>query len=94
MTAWLWVLGTLVVLVAVAVPHLRRSRPDPALDRARDLLSRLEFELDRADVPQARRAEAERCRTLAGSALASGAGARAQRWAREGLAAIAPGRRS
>ncbi|MCG8915433.1 hypothetical protein L6E12_06490 [Actinokineospora sp. PR83] len=78
MEAWPWVLGSVVVVVTVTAPYARRPRP------ARDLLSRLEFELDD-------RAEAERCRTPAGSAPAPGAGARAERWARAGLAAIGRG---
>ncbi|WP_424190054.1 hypothetical protein ACOBQX_14600 [Actinokineospora sp. G85] len=87
MTAWLWVLGAVVILAVVTLPYLR-AHPRPSTDRARSLLSRLEHELDRSDITEAARAEAERCRTLAGSALADDAAARAERWAGAGLRAV------
>jgi hypothetical protein len=96
MTALVWSLGAVLLLGAAAAPLLsgrrRRGSASAAQDRARDLLSRLELALDRPDLTTGQRREAERCRLLAGSALAeagsAAGGLRAQKWARTGLDAL------
>ncbi len=63
-----------------------------ALAEARQLLSRLEFALDRGGIGEAARQEAERCRLLADAALAgrpdAADAARSRSWALTGLAAL------
>jgi len=97
MTALVWISGAVLLLAAAAAPLVsgrRRRRESAAVaqDRARDLLSRLDLALDRPDLTARQRREAERCRLLAGAALAGqpGAGdaARARKWAENGLAAL------
>lgn len=97
MTALLWIGGTLALVVVAMAPlvtaRVRRRRVAAvSRDRALALLSRLEHALERADVTEGRRREAERCRLLAGAALAGRTepadAARAQKWAQAGLTAL------
>lgn len=102
MTAALWVAGAVVLVAAALLPLLaaaRRRRRAAAVgrDRAEALLSALDLAIDRAGagrtaVPAADLREAERCRTLAGAALAGTPTAadttRARTWARAGLRAL------
>ncbi len=97
MTWVLWVGGALVLIGAAMVPALVARRrtagtADDNLGRARDLMSRLDFELDRAASDHPGRPEAERCQVLAGAALGGeldpGDAGRAVSWARAGLAAL------
>jgi hypothetical protein len=97
MTAALWIGGTLALLAVALAPLLtvrRRSREAARVgeDRAQALISRLDHALERADLTAAQRREAQRCRLLAGSALAGpvtpASTARARRWATAGLEAL------
>ncbi|OLF18736.1 GlyGly-CTERM sorting domain-containing protein [Actinophytocola xanthii] len=97
MTAALWIGGSLALLALALAPLLtaRRRAGEAARvgeDRALALISRLDHALERTDLSPVRRAEAERCRLLAGSALAGpvtpAAAARARRWAVAGLKAV------
>jgi len=98
MTWLLWIGGAVVLIGAAVAPALvaRRRTVDAAvqndLGRARDLMSRLDFELDRARSDHPGRAEAERCQLLAGAALAGdldhGDAGRAASWASAGLDAL------
>jgi hypothetical protein len=96
-TAAVWAAGVAVLVVAAVLPVVgaaRRRRRAAALgrDRAEALLSRLELALDRTGGSGADRREAERCRLLAGAALAgtptTADTTRAERWARAGLQAL------
>jgi hypothetical protein len=100
-TAAVLAAGVAVLLAAVLLPVFgaaRRRRRAAALgrDRAEALLSRLDTALDVAldgtGGSGAGRREAERCRLLAGAALAgtptTADTARAERWARAGLRAL------
>ena len=98
MTWLLWIGGAVLLIGAAVAPALvarRRlvgSAVQDDLGRARDLMSRLDFELDRARSDHPGRAEAERCRLLAGAALAGeldpGDAGRAVSWASAGLDAL------
>lgn len=98
MTVVLWVSGVLLLAAAAALPVLAagrrgRSRHDAqALDQARDRLSRLDAVLDGPGGTARQRSTAQRCRLLAGAALAGrpdeADAARALRWARAGLTAL------
>jgi hypothetical protein len=97
LTAALWIGGSLALLALTLAPLLtarRRSREAARVgeDRAQALISRLDQALERTDLTPAQRGEAERCRLLAGSALAGpvtpAAAARARRWAGAGLKAL------
>lgn len=97
MTALVWIFGAVVLLAVATAPLLsgrrrRRESASVAQDRAQDLLSRLDLALERPDLTARQRREAERCRLLAGAALAgqasAGDAARARKWAENGLAAL------
>ncbi len=104
---WLWIGGGLVLAAGAVLPPLltrrragRRAYAD-ARDRAHAAMSRLEWAIDAAgdghggdgaSGSDSATAEARRCFTLAGSALAgpdtAGAFGLAESWARRGLAAL------
>jgi len=97
---WLWIGGALVLAGGAVIPPLlarRRSAHKAyvtARDRAHAAMSRLQWAIDAAgdDTSPEAIAEARRCATLAGSALAGtdtaeGFG-RAESWAQRGLAAL------
>jgi hypothetical protein len=100
-TAAIWTAGGVILVVAALLPLLaavrrRRRAAATGRDRAEALLSRLDLAIDRAGtdsgraaVPAADLREAERCRTLAGAALAgtptAADTARARSWAQAGL---------
>jgi hypothetical protein len=101
-TAAIWVAGAVVLVAAALLPLLagarrRRRAAATGRDRAEALISALDLAIDRAGagrnpVPAADLREAERCRTLAGSALAGTPTAadatRARTWAEAGLRAL------
>ena len=96
MTAALWTLGGVLVVIGGLWPLrsvLRRPRGD--LDAARSAISALDSAIDRSapGLPDEVRAEVDRCRLLAGAALAGRPDRddcrRSLEWSSRGLAMLA-----